>query len=237
MTFSILIVDDHPLVAAALMGVLRDLGPQVTCSVAHSGMAAKQLLTQQNVFGLIVLDLALPDMDGFAVLAHLRECYARVPVIVVSASGNIQDMQRAIAAGAKGYVAKSESPTTMLKAAESVLRGEVYLSPGMGSAPLPAHADHGMSATELLSARQLDVLRLLCVGRSNKIIAYELGPAEKTVKGRVTAIYKALGVVSRMEAVLKASKLGLFAPPEFNREMPTQPLAEAGQAFSRQQDS
>ncbi len=210
MTLSILIIDDHPLMSAALAGVLHDLRPRVTCCVAHTGAAAKQLLARQNDFGLIVLDLALPDTDGFELLGHLRELYADTPVMVVSASENVQNMRRAIAAGAMGYVSKSASPATMLKAAALVCRGEVYLPPMMQSAASPGIAGDGKQGGELLTARQLDVLRLVCAGRSNKFIAYELGLAEKTVKGRVTAIFKALDVDNRTQAALKASKLGLF---------------------------
>lgn len=210
MTFSILIVDDHPLMAAAVAGVLRDLRPNVTCSVAPTGVAARQMLARQNDFGLIVLDLALPDMDGFDLLASLRESYPDIPVMVVSASENVQDMRRAIAAGAMGYVAKSASPDIMIKAAAMVFRGERYLPPTLKGAVSADTAGDGMPATEMLTERQLDVLRLVCAGRSNKFIAYELGLAEKTVKGRITAIFKALDVDNRTQAALKASAMGLF---------------------------
>ena len=211
MTLSVLIVDDHPLVATALAGVLRELRPNVICRTAHSGVAARKLLAQDGACGLVLLDLALPDVDGFGLLAHLRDCYSHIPVMVVSASENVQDMRRAIAAGALGYVAKSESPATILKAAATVCRGELYLPPALHGAPLRPGPDSEKAVAALLSERQIDVLRLMCVGRSNKVIAYELGLAEKTVKGRVTAIFKALGVDSRMQAVLRAAKLGLFA--------------------------
>jgi two-component system, NarL family, nitrate/nitrite response regulator NarL len=212
MTFSILLIDDHPLMSAALAGVLRDLRPRVTCRAAHTGAAALRLLAEHNDFGLIVLDLALPDTSGFELLARLRQLYADTPVMVVSASENAQDMRRAIAAGATGYVAKSASPTTLLKAADLVFRGDVYLPPVMHAAPVAVIAMDEKPVTELLSERQLDVLRLICAGKSNKFIGYELGLAEKTVKGRVTAIFKALGVESRTQAVLKASELDLFTP-------------------------
>lgn len=210
MTFSILIVDDHPLMAAALGGVLQDLRPRVACHVATTGAAAKQMLAREADVGLIVLDLGLPDTDGFGLLAYLREAWPDTPAMVVSASEHVEDMRRAMAAGALAYVPKSAAPATMLKAAALALRGEVYVPPTMSLAPPPGAAPESLSTGGLLSDRQLDVLRLVCAGRSNKFIAYELGVAEKTVKGRVTAIFRALDVDNRTQAVLKATRLGLF---------------------------
>ena len=86
MTFSILIVDDHPLMSAALAGVLQALRPRVACTVASTGAAARQALAREPDLGLVVLDLALPDTDGFGLLAYLREVFPDVPVMVVSAS-------------------------------------------------------------------------------------------------------------------------------------------------------
>ncbi len=209
MPLSILIVDDHPLMSAALLGVLQGAHLWATCSVAHNGASAKHLLAQQNNFNLIVLDLTLPDMDGFDLLSSIRHSFPDIPLMVVSASESVQDMRRVIAAGAMGYVTKSASPATMLLAATLALRGEVYLPPVMANASWPEIAQGG-SANGLLSERQLDVLRLMCAGKSNKFIAFELGVAEKTVKGRVTAIFDRLAVANRTQAVVKASKLGLF---------------------------
>jgi len=229
MNLSILIIDDHPLMSAALAGVLNGLRQRVTCRMAHTGAAAMQLLAKDSHFALIVLDLALPDIGGFELLARLRQHYPDIPVMVVSASENAQDMRRAIAAGATGYVAKSASPATLLKAAELVFRGEVYLPPVLDSAPAFSRATQAKPTTELLTGRQLDVLRLMCAGKSNKFIGNELGLAEKTVKGRVTAIFKALGVESRTQAILKASELGLFKVADLTLDAAANSrVAEAG---------
>ena len=210
-TLSILIIDDHPLMSAALAGVLCELRPRSACRVAHTGVAATQLLEHQNNFGLIVLDLVLPDIGGFELLPRLRLLCPDTPVMVVWASENAQDVRRAFAAGATGYVAKSASSATLLKAADLVFRGDIYLPPALDSALAPGIVIDEKPATELLTERQLDVLRLMCAGKSNKFIGQELGLAEKTVKGRVTAIFKSLGVESRTQALLKASELGLFS--------------------------
>jgi two-component system, NarL family, nitrate/nitrite response regulator NarL len=210
MPLSILIIDDHPLMSAALAGVLRDLRPRAECEIVPTSQGARQRLRQSATFGLIALDLGLPDGDGFDLLSHIRQCYPDIPVLVVTASEDREDMCRSIAAGAGGYVVKSAAPATLLRAADSVYRGEAYLPPAFASTPTPSPVSESATA-EALNARHMDVLRLMCSGQSNKVIAYELGLAEKTVKGRVTAIFKAFGVDNRTQAVLMANKLGLFA--------------------------
>lgn len=205
-TQTILIVDDHPLMSAALANVLKEGRSTASCVIAHNGAMARRQLVLQPDIGLVILDLALPDTDGFDLLVHLREHYPQIPAMVVSASESVDDIRRAFAAGARAYVAKSSPPAAMLKAVLAVLRGEIDMPPAL------LHADRTRCdiAPGLLSERQLDVLRLVCAGKSNKIIAYELGLAEKTVKGRITAIFRALDVDNRTQALIKATQLGLF---------------------------
>jgi two-component system, NarL family, nitrate/nitrite response regulator NarL len=223
MTTTILIIDDHPLMSAALAGVLTGLRPRTECHLAHTGAVARQLLVRHKRVDLIVLDLMLPDTDGFELLAHVREQYPGTPVLVVSASDIAEDMRRAIAAGAMGYVGKSAAPELLLKAANMAVRGEVYLPPMAQWAGTPVQNTALAPDSLLLNTRQLDVLRLVCAGRSNKFIAYELGLAEKTVKGRITAIFKLLDVDNRTQALLKATKLGLFALEPFTGDADADP--------------
>lgn len=218
MGLSILIVEDHPLMATALAGVLKDIRPQVDCHFAVTGVTARRALAEHADLGLVALDLTLPDEDGFALLAHVRERYPAMPVMVVSASDSAENMRRALAAGASAYVIKSAPPATLVKAAVSALRGEQHVPAMLLQRGEFASAGAVSAEGGLLNPRQLDVLRLLCAGKSNKFIAYELGLAEKTVKGRITAIFKALDVDNRTQALLKASRLGLVSlgghPPD-----------------------
>jgi two-component system, NarL family, nitrate/nitrite response regulator NarL len=208
-TLSILIVDDHPLVSTGLAGVLKNVRPDVQVTAANSGVAARQALGRHGGFDLVLLDLGLPDIAGFDLLAYMRQQYADVPVLVVSASESLEDMRRAMAAGAAGFVGKAAPPEELLAAVNLVVQQDKYW-PALMMQPQSQPAADAPGAHGGLSQRQLDVLRLMCAGRSNKVIAYELGVAEKTVKGRVTAIFKEMQVDNRMQAVLKAAKLGLF---------------------------
>lgn len=205
----ILIVDDHPMMSVALADLLRDLDPNTEPLVADSGAAALRMVAQHADLDLVLLDLGLPDTDGFDLLARVRARCPGVPLAVISASERQQDMRRAIAAGALGYIVKSMPPAKLLQAVRQVLGGEVYLPVALAAEPVVAGASD-TAGREALSERQLDVLRLICAGKSNKFIAQELGLSEKTVKGHVTAIFKSLDVVNRTQAALTAKALGLF---------------------------
>lgn len=212
---TILIIDDHPIMSAALADLVQQLAPKVTSIPAVNGSAAFQYIAAHDSdIDLIVLDLGLPDTDGFDLLGRLRDRSPSTPIVVVSASDDTQSVRRTVAAGALGFVAKSAPPATMLQALRQVLRGDHYF-PGYQPAEVPVpHRSGGLpkvADTGSLSAREIDVLRLMCRGNSNKLIAHELNLAEKTVKGRITAIFKSLGVVNRTQAVLKAKENGLLS--------------------------
>ena len=210
MPLKILVVDDHPMMSVALADLLRGLGAKVETLIAHSGAAALQMAALHSDLDLVLLDLGLPDADGFDLLARLRARCPGVPLAVVSGSEREQDMRRALAAGALGFIPKSTPPSKLLPAIRCVLAGEIYLPAVLSAAPAVQPGEHGRSGDEALSGRQLDVLRLICAGKSNKFIAQELALAEKTVKGHVTAIFKALDVVNRTQAALRARERRLF---------------------------
>ena len=210
MPLKILVVDDHPMISVALADVLRGLAAKVDTLIANSGAMALQLAALHPDLDLLLLDLGLPDADGFDLLARLRARCPGVPLAVVSGSEREQDMRRALAAGALGFIPKSTPPAKLLQAIRQVLAGDIYLPAALSAAPAPAVHPAGESANEALSERQLDVLRLICTGKSNKFIGQELALSEKTVKGHVTAIFRSLGVVNRTQAALMAQERGLF---------------------------
>ena len=121
------------------------------------------------------------------------------------------DVHRALAAGATGYIFKATPAVQMLSLARKVLNGDCVLPDGMAVRP-DFSGTSGQTAFDVqgLTERQQEVLRLLCTGQSNKVIGGELGISEKTVKGHVTAIFKWLDVVNRTQAVLAARQRGLF---------------------------
>ena len=218
----ILIVDDHPLIREALRQVLQALDRQLELLEAQSGDEALDLTRLNQDISLILLDLALPGVDGFEVLRRLRDGFPGIPVVVVSAYDNAEMVTRVIDAGAMGYIPKTSTTPILLNALRLVLSGGVYLPPEV----LRRHGAIAAAAPQLsagpaqlrdpreigLTERQAQVLALLVQGKPNKLICRDLNLAEGTVKIHVTAVLKALGVTNRTQAVIAVGKLGLKLP-------------------------
>jgi DNA-binding NarL/FixJ family response regulator len=214
----ILVVDDHALIREALRTVLRELDGNVSIREAASCRDAMRHLEQDSDLDLILLDLGLPDRDGFAVLAELRERFPATSIVVLSALNDQANVARALDLGALGFIPKSASRELMLGALRLVFAGGIYIPPDILAAkpanPAPATAEEASSPNDLgLTDRQLDVLGLMMQGKSNKAICRTLDLAEPTVKKHVTAILQALNVTNRTEAVIAAGKLGWKPPP------------------------
>ncbi len=222
----VLLIDDHPLILAALQSVIQGLGDNVTVSAADSGRAARETLRNDANYDLVLLDLHLGDADGFDLLGELRTKYPALPVVVISASDRTSDVIRAIDMGAMGFVPKRAANETLLDALQQVMSGGVYVPPmsmGADHQPQLKGSPHiqqvQREATEAsfqtvpslvqlgLTPRQSDVLNLLLKGQPNKLIARELGLSVETVKDHVAAVLRALGVSSRTQAVIAVSQI------------------------------
>jgi len=208
----ILVVEDEQKVANALREGLE--GEHYDVVVERSGESAFFTLNTET-FDLVLLDLTLPGLSGMAALKTWRTRFPAVPVIVLSASSDQQTVLAALGAGAAGFIPKSSSNEVMLHAVRLVQDGGKYLPPevlsptGRANSPTSTRRD-ALSPERLgLTARQLEVLRLIARGANNKVICRELGLAERTVKAHITAILRALNVTSRTQAAIAASKLGV----------------------------
>lgn len=218
----ILVVDDHVLIREALRGVLRELKDDADIVEALDSRQAAQRVAENPDLELILLDPNLPDRSGFELLADLRESHPAIPVVMLSASNDRDDISRALKLGALGFIPKSAQREVMLSAFKLIFSGGIYVPPEILGRPqgspapaptTPARSGRPPSATELgLTDRQMDVLALMMQGKSNKAICRALGLAEPTVKNHVTAILRTLKVTNRTEAVIAAATLG-FAPP------------------------
>ena len=217
----ILVIDDHVLIRQAMHGVLRKLRRDAVVLEAANYRLAKQAIAENPDIGLILLDLTLPDRDGFSVLTELRENYPAISVVVLSAVQDPANVRKALDLGALGYIPKSAEGDVMVNALRLVMSGGVYIPPELlareevPAAPSTPRSDeqgHGSASGNLLTDRQLEVLSLLMQGKSNKMICRTLNLTEPTVKGHVSAIMKALNASNRTEAVIAANQLGLKIP-------------------------
>jgi DNA-binding NarL/FixJ family response regulator len=210
----VLIADDHALFRQGLTQFMGAGFKDLSITEAGSFYDVLALNSQLPGFDLILLDLAMPGMDGFAGVAMVREHAPNVPLVIVSASERREDVLRALDLGVTGYISKSMTGRELLDAISSVLAGKTFLPTSlMKSAPPPAPGDltaalRSHSALRQLSRRQSEVLVLLSEGRSNREIAEALQLAEQTVKVHVSNILRVLGARSRTEAVVKLGDLG-----------------------------
>jgi DNA-binding NarL/FixJ family response regulator len=127
----VLLVDDHPLILAALQSVIQGLGDDVTVIGVDNAEAARRALQTEADFDLVLLDLALGEVDGFEVLSEFRSTYPALPVVVVSASDRASDVIRAIDLGAMGFVPKRSSNSSLFEALRMVMSGGLYVPPNM----------------------------------------------------------------------------------------------------------
>ena len=201
----VLVVDDHTLIREALRNVLAELDPACEVLDAPDGAMALRLAGKHPGLDLVLLDLNLPDMDGFAVLADLRQRYPATGVVVLSGVKDQKSVTGAIELGAVGYIPKSTPHEVMVSALRLVCAGGVYLPPEVLAG---AHRASRSAGEPQLTGREGEVLALMLEGKSNKLICRELGVTEATVKNHVTAILKALNVTNRTEAVIAAGRLG-----------------------------
>ena len=221
-----LVVDDHALIREAMRGVLVELQHDAVVLEAGTCGEAMALIQQHPDLSLMLLDLKLPDRDGFDVMAELRENHPALSVVMLSAFNDRDNVIKALDGGALGFIPKTGSRDVLVSALRLVLAGGVYIPPEIlgGGVPLPpslAAVPTGQtqapaprpSPTELgLTERQVDVLALMMQGKSNKLICRALDLAEPTVKNHVSAILKALKVTNRTEAVLAVAALGWELP-------------------------
>jgi DNA-binding NarL/FixJ family response regulator len=204
----VLIADDHPLVRGALREAISGAVPKDDIVECEDLTKASQSLSDNDQVDLILLDLSMPGVRGFSGLLYLRAQYPSVPVVVVSANEDRTVMRRCIDFGACGFIPKTTDIQTMRQAILTLLAGQTW-TPSDLDLSTPADKDMTDTVRRLatLTPQQVRVLMMLSEGLLNKQIAYELSVSEATVKAHVSAILQKLGVESRTQAVIVASKI------------------------------
>jgi two-component system, NarL family, nitrate/nitrite response regulator NarL len=198
----LLIVDDHPLFRDGLAALLCQASADTVVRQAASAEEALRTVDEE-IFDAMFMDLVMPGLCGEPAIREFARRHPDLPVIVLSSSEAPSDVRRVINAGASGYIPKSATAQTVVSALQLVLSGNIYVPPLLLSAT--AHAlDQDMQdaprSLAQLTDRQVDVLRGLRDGLTNKEISANLGIAEKTVKVHIAAIFKTLNVVNRTQA-------------------------------------
>ena len=217
----VLIADDHRLIIEGVKLKLAELDPAVETVVAMNlDELDRMASTHADSLDLALVDITMPGTQGHQHVSRLRAQAPALPVIVLSGSEDVDLMRALIDMGVLGFIPKAYSPDVMLSAIRLVLAGGIYIPPLLLAnaqaqgwqpaevAPAPGEAARGIDGLrKLLTERQIDVMRLLSQGKPNKLIARDLGISEGTVKIHLAAIFRALNVRNRVEAVVASRKL------------------------------
>ncbi|MDJ1157993.1 response regulator transcription factor [Chelatococcus sp. SYSU_G07232] len=212
----IIIADDHPLFRGALRQAIGSLITGATIIEAGSFDDMTKELAGTADADLVLLDLTMPGVQGFSGLMYLRAQHPGIPVVVVSANDDPATIRRCMEFGAAGYIPKSLDIDGMGAALKVVLAGGTWTPADVDlSGPVDRETGEIVKRLASLTPQQVRVLMMLSEGLLNKQIAYELGVSEATVKAHVSAILQKLGVESRTQAVIAASKIaaGQWAAP------------------------
>lgn len=206
----ILLADDHPLFREGVKPVLLKLDRRVTLIEADDYPSAFAAMHKAREVDLALLDLYMPGMSGLEGVIRFRAAFPDIPVVVLSAAEQVEDIHKLLAAGALGYITKSSPSDVILAALQRVLAGGVYVPPSLLERPAAeSPVQPKNSTTSALTVRQIEVLRELAKGLSNRQIGDSLQVTEGTVKLHVAAIFRLLRVNNRTEAVLVAQQMGL----------------------------
>lgn len=196
----VLIVDDHPLVHETLAAAVRGVHPNALVHDAYEFQKGLDLAGALPADTLVLLDLGLPDRSGIEVLRTFCRIFPDMRVAVVSASENSVLVVAALKAGAAGYIPKTSKPDVIVAAIRVIVAGGTYIPPQV-------LAEVGQEP--VFTARQLQVLQLIAQGSSNRDIARILGIADNTAKQHTHAVFQALNVTSRSQAIVAAARLGI----------------------------
>lgn len=201
----VLLVDDHPVVRTGLRMLLSAAGIEVVAEGANGEDAVR--LVREYAVDVVLMDLQMgTGMDGVAATEQILARSDAPRVLILTTYDTDQDILRAVEAGASGYLLKDARPDDLVEAVHRAARGETVLAPVVADRLLARLRD----PVRTLSARELEVLRQVSHGRSNREVAKALFLSEATVKTHLVHVFEKLGVDSRTGAVARARELGLL---------------------------
>ncbi len=221
---TILVVDDHPLLRSSVRGVLERQPDFQVIAEASDGEEAVKLAREMEP-DIVIMDISLPKLDGLEATRQIKAANPGIIVLVLTVHSDNNRVLSILQAGAAGYLTKSVFGEDVVQAIRSVVSGTVILSPSVAKLLLKQAARYPMKpvfleAGEKLSTRELEILKLVAHGMSNKNIAAELGLSLRTVKGYLANIFSKLGVASRIEAVINGLQAGFLTLGDIQTENP-----------------
>ena len=214
----VLLVDDHAMVRRGIEAYLEVVDDVEMVGEAATGQEALERVAQLEAAGqppdVVLMDLLMPEMDGIAATAAIKERWPEIEVVALTSFIEEDKIHGALQAGATGYLLKDAAAAEVAAAIRAAYNGEMHLDPAVArrlaeSLRAPTRA----APIEPLTAREREVLALVALGKANKEIARELGIGERTVRTHMSSILGKLGLASRTQAAVYAVREGLVAGP------------------------
>jgi DNA-binding NarL/FixJ family response regulator len=205
----VLIADDHELVRRGIRQILVDAIPDLSLTEVADGRQTLEAAAKQT-WDLILLDINMPGPSGIDILQDLKRLHPKIPVLILSAFPEKDFAIRAFKLGACGYVSKQGASSELLSAIHKALSGGRYITPSLAEALAATFAGETAAAPhETLSNREMQVLRLVALGKPLKQIAAELSLSEKTISTYRTRVGRKLGLGTNVEIARYAARHGL----------------------------
>ncbi|MDX6576180.1 MAG: hypothetical protein QOE96_2133 [Blastocatellia bacterium] len=207
----VLLADDHKLVRAGIRSLLERLPDLEVVAEASDGREAIRLVEEHEP-QIVLMDLAMPELNGIEATKHLTKTFPKVRVLILSIYTDEEHVYQALRAGAAGYLMKGAATEELELAIRTVAEGETYLSPPVSKLVIMEYirrTNVGFSSLERLSSRQTQVLKLIAEGKTTKQIALELDISVKTVEAHRSALMKRIGVRDVAGLVRYAVKIDL----------------------------
>ena len=208
--FTTLIIDDHPVFSKGLYYMLKSNFRDFDFVISHSGEDAITLIRDGKCVDLILLDLTLPGINGESVLQILKQEKHFIPTLVISSSSDVTKFKASMDLGARGFIEKSASEEQIIDAINCICRGEKYIPKAYTLTISANQPPAEMKSDVTFTPRELDVLKELTKGLSNKDISVNLSVSSATLKRHLEKIYKKLDVNNRTTCVNEVRNLGLF---------------------------
>lgn len=211
---SVLVVDDHDLFRTGLASLLRAQPDIDVVAQASGGRMGVRLATELQP-DVVLMDLRMPDLEGPDATRQILARYPDIRVLVLTVASNSSDVEAALEAGARGFLAKDTPVADVAVAVRAAAQGAAWLSPRAAEVVLgrvqarPIAREPDPGALEQLSSRELDVLRLIALGKENAEIAEALKISPRTAKNHVSNILAKLGLPGRVQAAIYAVRRGL----------------------------
>jgi DNA-binding NarL/FixJ family response regulator len=204
-------IEDHPLFSEGLSTLLLSAQQDIQCQQASTYQQAKHLLEAGDEADLILMDIFMPEMNGIQMIRKIRSEGILSPIAVLSASSDLMDIKQALDEGAMGFIPKALPSNEIIKAIQSIIQGEIFLTPEHKKVikQLPQHSRDDVARKYALSYKQLEVLDKASLGFSNLEIANALGISESAVKYHMTILFQSFAVKNRVECLRYAESIGL----------------------------